>query len=213
MARSGGLPAAHGLAYKLDGVDAWASLASAAAPDTRTEALLGHNIMRRGQYKLVAGGGTDEQTWEQSMLRDCMLGTGGGWDRPPTAANGTLALCPTSLYKLSLDDGTPLPPDDSTSGAGQISCDNVQAWGDAQDKWLCSEPCTRTKPCLYDLAADPGERVDVASQHPSVVAAMLATLHELRKEFYTPAQPPNNAPKDYCSLATKNGGRVGPWLQ
>jgi hypothetical protein len=41
---------------------------------------------------------------------------------------------------------------------------------------------------------------------------MNATLGELRKEFYTPMQPPNNAPIDYCGAAKKNGNRVGPWL-
>jgi hypothetical protein len=101
VARHGGLPATAGLNYTLDGVDAWPSLSSADAADTRTEVLLAHNILRRGDFKLVAGSGTDNQTWEVGMLRDCMLGTGGGWDTPPTAANGTLALCPTSLYKLS----------------------------------------------------------------------------------------------------------------
>jgi hypothetical protein len=35
---------------------------------------------------------------------------------------------------------------------------------------------------------------------------------QLRKEYYTPTQPPNNAPVDYCDTAQKNGRRVGPWL-
>ena len=225
VARHGGLPATAGLNYTLDGVDAWPSLSSADAADTRTEVLLAHNILRRGDFKLVAGSGTDNQTWEVGMLRDCMLGTGGGWDTPPTAANGTLALCPTSLYKLSYyDEGTPVLPQQeqqqaeaaeaaAAAGAqGQISCDNVQEWGDVHDKWLCSEPCTRTSPCLYDVVRDPGERVNVAKSHAPVVEAMLATLKELRKEYYTPTQPPNNAPIDYCDTAQKNGRRVGPWL-
>ena len=80
------------------------------------------------------------------------------------------------------------------------------------DEWLCSEPCTRTKPYLFDLRADAGERVHVASQHPSIVAAMLATLRELRKEFYTLVQPPSNAPTHYCEATTNDGGCVGPWL-
>ena len=215
--RTTGYPVTAGLNYTLDGVDAWPSLSSETAADTRTEVLLAHNILRRGQYKLVAGSGTDNQTWEVGMLRDCMLGTGGGWDTPPSQANGTIALCPTSLYKLVYhDEGTPVyeahQPLRFRAGQGQISCDNVQEWGDVHDKWLCSEPCTRVSPCLYDVVHDVGERVDIASSHPSIVAAMLATLHELRKEFYTPTQPPNNAPVDYCDTAQKNGRRVGPWL-
>ena len=52
VARHGGLSATHGLNYTLVGVDAWPALVSASAPHTRTEVLLGHNIMRRENYKV-----------------------------------------------------------------------------------------------------------------------------------------------------------------
>jgi hypothetical protein len=98
------------LGYAMDGVDQWPAMCSAMtgtpiSPPPRTQALLAHNILRRGPWKLIAGSGTDNQTWDQGMLRDCMLGTGGGWDRPPTVAgNGTVGICPTSIYKYSWED-------------------------------------------------------------------------------------------------------------
>eukprot|EP01048_Picozoa_sp_COSAG05_P008368 COSAG05_NODE_634_length_8193_cov_7.035083_4_plen_324_part_00 len=154
-----------------------------------------------------------------------MLGTGGGWDQPPTLVNnGSIGLCPTSEYKFLEDDGTPSslpltsydPTSDGmfsrlcwvlkmayllllpcviavvapTDGTGDdlMSCDNVDEWGEAVDQWLCSSPCTRASPCLYNLEIDPGERVDIASKHPSIVAAMQATLAKLRQSFLYPVR-------------------------
>jgi hypothetical protein len=48
------------------------------SPPPRTEALLAYSILRRGPWKLIAGSGTDNQTWDQGMLL---------WYIKPTAGN------------------------------------------------------------------------------------------------------------------------------
>jgi hypothetical protein len=208
LATTGGSGSA-GLNYSWDGMDAWPALIAPAAPvQVRTEVLLAHNILRRGQYKLIAGSGTDNQTWQQGMLRDCMLGTGGGWDVPPVlSTNGTVGLCPTSVYKVDEEEFHPWGGEENDQS--QISCDNVDAWGEDVDRWLCSEPCTRASPCLYDLESDPGERLNVAEKHPTLVATMLTRLKELRKTFFYPGAPIEG---DYCGTVRRNGYWVGPWV-
>ena len=136
------------------------------------------------------------------------------------AGNGTVGICPTSVYKDSWeDDGSAAAgvPASGTGGGAPMSCDNVADWGEAVDAWLCSEPCTRDSPCLYNLDDDPGERNNVASSHASTVAVMQATLATLRKSFLYPGAPMQG---DYCGTARANGqphmtgseGWVGPWV-
>ena len=36
--------------------------------------------------------------------------------------------------------------------------------------------CTQNAPCLFDLYSDPAERVDIAKEHPELVATMQAAL-------------------------------------
>eukprot|EP01052_Picozoa_sp_SAG31_P043686 SAG31_NODE_7358_length_1711_cov_1.196650_3_plen_270_part_00 len=216
-------PFTLGVNYSWDGIDAWPALTGAAgqnmggddaeATELRTEALLAHNILRRGRYKLIAGSGTDNQTWSQGMLRDCMLGTGGGWNMPAElGTNGTLGLCPTSIYKVVEEETSDwvatVEPSYDVRDQPQISCVNVDAWGAPVDRWLCSEPCSRTSPCLYDVVSDPEERRNVAAQNPSVVDAMRKRLQELRKRFFYPGAPMKG---DYCGTVQRNGYWIGPW--
>ena len=38
--------------------------------------------------------------------------------------------------------------------------------------------CTEDHPCLFDLLADPAERIDISLQNPDVVSTMAAALKE-----------------------------------
>ena len=40
-------------------------------------------------------------------------------------------------------------------------------------------------PCLFDVAADPGEHTDIAAQNGGVVTTMMARLVELRKDMFS----------------------------
>jgi hypothetical protein len=82
------------------------------------------------------------------------------------------------------------------------------------DLWLCSTPCTPATPCLWDLEADPSERVEVAASNPTVAAALLAQLQLLQRSFRNATSVVDNG--RFCE-ALKNrtfavGSFLGPWL-
>lgn len=60
----------------------------------------------------------------------------------------------------------------------------VPAWFRDAEGWL---PVT-TPFSLYDLRKDPGQRTDLAPQHPEVVARMKATLRQLRDQGHSAAR-------------------------
>ena len=72
--------------------------------------------------------------------------------------------------------------------------------------------------CLYDVAADPGEHLDVAAANPGVVAQLKGALAEAAKTFYT-----NNETADClvpgrsvahecaCKAGAEAGGFFVPW--
>jgi len=168
----------------------------------RGEALIAHNILRVGDWKLIAGTGDDGQDWFSGMLRDCMLGTDGGVLPPPVAADKMTSLCPNSVYNTKGAGPTP----------GLLDCSTVDAWGGtAADKWLCSQPCTQASPCLFNLTSDVGETTDVAALHPEVVASMKARLAQHRDGYWNSTQPYD--PGTYCNvMKNRLGGWIGPWL-
>jgi len=45
--------------------------------------------------------------------------------------------------------------------------------------------CTSRRPCLFNVAEDPGEHVDISGDEPHRVTAMTQTLKSLRSDFYT----------------------------
>ena len=194
----------YALDYALDGVDLWPTLNDPGATGNvtahRTEALLAHNILRAGDFKLVAGAGDNNQSWWDGMLRDCVLGTGGGRVRPPNASSGTASRCPATVYDVHTSAPRP----------GYLSCADVaKGLGGKADAWLCSEPCTRSQPCLFDVTNDPGEEVNVAGEHPGVVAAMTARLDAHRATYWFPPMPPDNG--KYCEQVEATGW-LQPWM-
>ena len=83
--------------YEVDGVDVWGALSDPAHGPHRQEVLISDNILRVGNYKLIAGGGSGQTggaAWRTGFLRDCMLGTGGGLDAAAPLAQNNNGLCP-----------------------------------------------------------------------------------------------------------------------
>jgi uncharacterized sulfatase len=70
-----------------------------------------------------------------------------------------------------------------------IRRDRYKAHFVTSDAYGIGEPRTsHATPLLYDLASDPGERFDVASEHPEVVAALTAAA-EAHRRAVVPAAP------------------------
>ena len=117
---------------------------------------------------------------------------------PPTPSNGSTALCPTSIYDKKTEIPTP----------GLLDCSDVDTWGDAQDKWLCSKPCSFASPCLFNVEVDVHELHDVAAANPLVVAELSGRLAAWSTKFWLPEMPADNG--RYCEQANTTGF-VGPW--
>lgn len=66
--------------------------------------------------------------------------------------------------------------------------------------------------CLYNVAEDPTEHEDVASQYPARVKSMSARLAELTKTIWQPAHEKND-PACMATAQSKYGGFYGPWME
>ena len=190
----------------LDGMDAWDTLCNGSVAH-RGEVLLADHILRVGQWKLVAGGarGDTAMNWRISMLKGCMLGTGGGWLAPPT--NATCG-CPKDIYTGGSKDSIACPDDVAKNKSRFAVVDDV-------DLWLCSTPCTMAAPCLWDVVADPQERHEVAAANPDVVARLRTRLQELQKDFQNASTIKDNG--NFCAAAKARavsgiGPVIGPWI-
>lgn len=197
--------------FAIDGVNMWSALLDGAreGPPVRTEVLLGDHILRQDNYKLVAEW-TDLKAhdFKSGMLRDCILGTNGGWLDPPTLADGPVQnLCPMDVY--TKDEEKHYPDDICCNETDAPGCHPVTS---DMDKQLCINTCTTDHPCLYDLANDPQERTDVAHAHPDVVDKMLKRLKEIQKGFYDPDKAILQDNGKFCKWVKHRGGFLGPWL-
>ena len=247
------LPAPDDPSLAISGIDAWPALvasrpgldssdaatfrAQAAAwlddgAPVRTEALITDGILRVGKWKLVVGG--DQKDQGSPFLRDCTVGTDGGWSSPPSDRSSNRNLCPSDIYTR--------PPKGGKSGVAEpttLGCS--WSWGghvhglkhryigftnatDAADAWLCGSsaiegPCTPEHPCLWDVVTDPSEREEVAAANPTVVASLKARLAELAKDFQTVNSTMvfPTAGSDFCKAAaarTHDGRQFcGPWYE
>jgi hypothetical protein len=65
--------------------------------------------------------------------------------------------------------------------------------------------------CLFDLAADPTEHVDVGRSEPAALGMMLARFHALEATYHPPkANPPTDA-AGLCSAIEQARGFMAPW--
>ena len=98
----------------IDGRDVWPNLVDPASSPHRGplgEVLIAEHVLRQGNFKLISG--TGNESWTNGMLRDCMLGTGGGWLLPPIKGNGNQCH-PLDVYTR--------PPESETSGQSEVGC-------------------------------------------------------------------------------------------
>jgi arylsulfatase I/J len=65
--------------------------------------------------------------------------------------------------------------------------------------------------CLFDVFADPSERVDLAGARPAETAAMLARLRELNASVFSPNRG-HGDDKAACAAAAAAGGFLVPFL-
>ena len=89
---------------------------------------------------------------------------------------------------------------------------NASSPGASPNQWIdCGAGC------LYDLSVDPGEELNIAAQHPEVVANMSSRIDELALGFFSN----NNTGVDVCPPGTLLcgcwaainvwGGALGPF--
>ena len=195
------------IGIELDGLDIWEQLQNVDAPNTTREVLIADNILRQGEYKLIAGGFHGEDS-HSALLMDCMLGTGGGWMTPPDGTDN-LNRCPLDVYTR--------PPAKKGKGTDEIGCDAASGAGvivsSDIDKKLCSETlCTLDAPCLFNVVTDPQERHDISADFPTIVQDMLRRLKAYGASFYSGT---GNTMKDngkFCVKAAERGNFLGPWL-
>jgi hypothetical protein len=103
--------------------------------------------------------------------------------------------------------GLPNDPTDLSNFCGSSKCTGSETGQDAMICGQCFCPSYngtyspaakphRCAPCLFNVRADPSERVNLAASNASVdvarLAEMTARLLELKKTCYTPQYPGNN---------------------
>ena len=144
-----------------------------------------------GDLKLITGAGTNSVT--------CMLGLGGAPVGLPRDAANLSDFCGGS----SCTGGE--------TGADALICSECKcpSYGAVYD------PAAQCTPCVFDVRADPGERINLAAlasspRHAGQLASLTARLLELKKTEYTPSYPPDNLTAA-CAAMVGNGGFFCPW--
>ena len=73
--------------------------------------------------------------------------------------------------------------------------------------------CNATSPCLYDVLADPSERVNLAAKHPDVVGRLAALLNASNRPYVTGSLPADQLAAHYVELQNRTAtwkGYYGP---
>ena len=73
----------------------------------------------------------------------------------------------------------------------------------------CTVPAAGKRACLYDLARDPGEHVDLAARQPARTAAMLRALWAHNATAYLPDRGADDGAA--CVAALARGHYWGPF--
>ena len=113
-----------------------------------------------------------------------------------SAARASLALSAEALVRGSLKLVV-AQPDPSSMASETIESGwrwrNGSGWEDdgGEAAWGCGAYANRSRfaPCLFDLAADPAERSDLAASRPDVVADLWAELNLTQRTAYASRSP------------------------
>ena len=71
--------------------------------------------------------------------------------------------------------------------------------------------CSIENPCMFNVTADPEERVDLAASRPADVAALTALFRSFDAEHHPPAAAPKRSNAACCNASAANGGFLAPW--
>ena len=71
--------------------------------------------------------------------------------------------------------------------------------------------CTE-RPCLFDIATDPGEHHDLSVSRPHLLNEMLAAFKSFETAYHPPARPPPRNGDAFCAAVRRHDGWVAPWL-
>ena len=71
--------------------------------------------------------------------------------------------------------------------------------------------CSASAPCLFNIAADPEERVDLAPANPGQVAALLATFRSYDAAHHPPSAAPAKNAAACCNASKAAGNLLSPW--
>ena len=66
------------------------------------------------------------------------------------------------------------------------------------------------RPCLFNIAQDPNEHVDLADTDPTKAAELLKTFYSYNNDFH-PGEPPGSDHDGYCAAAAAHKGFMVPW--
>lgn len=66
-------------------------------------------------------------------------------------------------------------------------------------------------PCLFNVAVDPGEHVDLHASMPDKVSSMMARFKELDSEYHPPKVSPAPLDQRFCQQALEHRGFTAPY--
>lgn len=192
----------------LDGVDAWPSITST-APSTRTQMLLQLNpsavsgelpqaAIRVGKYKLIVGkpavfgAGSKLYSSDHCSSRDDHVSP---TTFPYQITNTTSpAFCCNGWVPPPETGQLPVPPPD-------VSCSGDPCY-------FPNTSYTNGGFFLYDIDADPTEKLDLAAAQPDTVQLLMAAL----QVYVNKSIPQDHPSKDANSTPAMHGGVWTPWV-
>lgn len=154
--------------------------------DVRTELWIADDVLRVGDYKIITGAGTNNP---------CMVGLGGLPARNPYDPND-----------LRDYGGCENKCTGNETGTDAVICGGCRC-----HSYNASDPAC--KPCLFNVATDPGESVNLAAQQPDRVADMMQRIVELTAAKTPVPLWPSKDLYASCKAMVDAGGFFVPWAE